>query len=372
MGIIIPLLLIFISSIIIWKSSDGFDYASSYLGRNLTDGVKGATINAISSSMPELLTSIFFLIFLKDAVGFSGGLGTVAGSAVFNAMVIPALSIITVVFYGISKSIEVSKKVIYRDSFALIILQLALIGILYFQMLNWIGGLILVFLYVVYVFYMFYTMENSNLKSEFEIDFSGEIVNNRFMSFLKLDFYKALIGNNKINTSKAMLLLFVSLLFMGGSCLVLVWACELIGEKEYSFLGYEGLIGLNLPISAVAIIIAAAATSVPDTILSVKDAIKGNYNDAISNAIGSNVFDIGFALGFPILIYSLLYEPIILNDGIQEFSIDIMLILLFLTLATFFILVSSKKIGLTRGVILLFFYFIFIIYILTSVSYGSH
>ena len=44
------------------NSSDGFDIASSYLGRNLSDGVKGATINAISSSMPELLTSIFFLI----------------------------------------------------------------------------------------------------------------------------------------------------------------------------------------------------------------------------------------------------------------------------------------------------------------------
>lgn len=367
MGIIIPLLLIIISSIIIWKSSDGFDYASSYLGRNLTDGVKGATINAISSSMPELLTSIFFLIFLKDAVGFSGGLGTVAGSAVFNAVVIPSLSIIVVVYYGVAKSIEVSKKVIYRDSFALIILQLALIGILYFQMLNWIGGLILVSLYVLYIFYMFYTMGNSNLKSKFETNSTVEKVNNRFISFLRLDFYKALIGNEKINTSKAILLLSISLLFMGGSCLVLVWACELIGEKEYSFFGYEGLAGLNLPISVVAIVIAAAATSVPDTILSVKDALKGNYNDAISNAIGSNVFDIGVALGFPILIYGLFYEPIILNDSIQDFSINIMLILLFLTLATFIVLVSNKKIGLTRGIILLFFYIIFIIYILTSV-----
>ena len=76
MGILIPLIIIIITSIIIWRSSDGFDKASSYLGRNLSDGVKGATINAISSSMPELLTTIFFLIFLKDAEGFSGGMGT--------------------------------------------------------------------------------------------------------------------------------------------------------------------------------------------------------------------------------------------------------------------------------------------------------
>ena len=74
MGIIIPLLLIVISSLVIWRSSNGFEDASSFLGRNLTDGVKGATINAISSSIPELLTSIFFLLFLKDSEGFSGGL----------------------------------------------------------------------------------------------------------------------------------------------------------------------------------------------------------------------------------------------------------------------------------------------------------
>jgi cation:H+ antiporter len=42
MGIIIPILLIIITSIFIWKASDGFDKASSYLGRNLSDGVKGA------------------------------------------------------------------------------------------------------------------------------------------------------------------------------------------------------------------------------------------------------------------------------------------------------------------------------------------
>ena len=42
MGILIPIILIVVTSIVIWKSSDGFDVASSYLGRNLFNGVKGA------------------------------------------------------------------------------------------------------------------------------------------------------------------------------------------------------------------------------------------------------------------------------------------------------------------------------------------
>ena len=367
MGIIIPLLLIVFSSIIIWKASNGFDDASSYLGRNLTEGVKGATINAISSSMPELLTSIFFLLFLKDSEGFSGGLGTVVGSAVFNAMVIPALSIIAVIYYGVSKTIEVSKKVIYRDSIALITLQIVLIFIIYFQLLNIIGGTILVSLYFIYVIYMITSMKAKSVTStNYSNDIQSIDVKNRFISFLKLDLSYALIGNEKTTNTRAVILLLTSLLFMGASCLVLVWACELIGEKEYSLFGYNNLKGLNIPISVVAIIIAAAATSIPDTILSVKDALKGNYNDAISNAIGSNVFDIGFAIGFPILVYSILYNPIILSEIVQEFSLKIMTILLILTLITFIILISNKKIGLVKGLLLLGLYFIFISYILLN------
>ena len=367
MGIVIPLLLIVFSSIIIWKASNGFDDASSFLGRNLTEGVKGATINAISSSIPELLTSIFFLIYLKDSEGFSGGLGTIAGSAVFNAMVIPALSIIVVIYYGISKTIEVSKKVIYRDSIALITLQIALIFIIYFQLLNIIGGTILVSLYFIYVIYMITSMKAKSVTStNYSNDIQSIDVKNRFISFLKLDLSYALIGNEKTTNTRAVILLLTSLLFMGASCLVLVWACELIGEKEYSLFGYNNLKGLNIPISVVAIIIAAAATSIPDTILSVKDALKGNYNDAISNAIGSNVFDIGFAIGFPILVYSILYNPIILSEIVQEFSLKIMTILLILTLITFIILISNKKIGLVKGLLLLGLYFIFISYILLN------
>jgi cation:H+ antiporter len=370
MGILIPIILVVISSFIIWRASNGFDHASSFLGRNLTEGVKGATINAISSSIPELLTSIFFLIYLKDSEGFSAGLGTIAGSAVFNAIVIPALSIIVVIYYGISKTIEVSKKVIYRDSIALITLQIVLIFIIYFQLLNIIGGTILVSLYLIYMIYMIYMIKSMKAKSVTSTNYYNDIqyinVKNRIISFLKLDLSYALIGNEKTTNTRAVILLLTSLLFMGASCLVLVWACELIGEKEYSLFGYKNLKGLNIPISVVAIIIAAAATSIPDTILSVKDALKGNYNDAISNAIGSNIFDIGFALGFPILVYSILYNPIILSEIVQEFTLEIMTILLILTLITFIILISNKKIGLVRGLLLLGLYFIFISYILLN------
>lgn len=94
--------------------------------------------------------------------------------------------------------------------------------------------------------------------------------------------------------------------------------------------------------------------------------MKGNYNDAISNAIGSNIFDIGFALGFPILMFSVFYNPIFLTQSIQNFSLKIMFVLLALTVLTFIILISNKKIGLSRGILLLILYIFFIVYVLLS------
>ena len=79
-----------VSCFIIWRSAAGFEIASDYLGRKLSHGIKGATINAIASSMPEFLSSFFFLFYLKDVNGFSGGLGITAGSSIFNLLVIPA------------------------------------------------------------------------------------------------------------------------------------------------------------------------------------------------------------------------------------------------------------------------------------------
>ena len=62
-----------------------------------------------------------------------------------------------------------------------------------------------------------------------------------------------------------------------------------------------------------AVILGAAASSVPDTIISYKDALKGDYDDAVANAIGSNIFDICFALGLPLFAYGLLRGDVTLT-----------------------------------------------------------
>jgi cation:H+ antiporter len=46
--------------------------------------------------MPEFLTTIFFHFYLRDADGFSGGLGVTSGSALFNLLIIPALVVLVI------------------------------------------------------------------------------------------------------------------------------------------------------------------------------------------------------------------------------------------------------------------------------------
>jgi cation:H+ antiporter len=131
------LLLIFISMLIIWRASDGFEAASGYIGHNFSDGVRGATINAIGSSLPELLTVMIGLLLFIDKDGFAMGVGTTAGSAIFNSAVIPAAVIVTVITIGLATQVNVSKKVILRDGLWLIGCESAFIFLLSKGVIEW-------------------------------------------------------------------------------------------------------------------------------------------------------------------------------------------------------------------------------------------
>ena len=375
MGIIIPIFLILISCLIIWRACYGFETSSQYLGRNLSDGVRGATINAISSSVPELFTTAFFLIYLKDTDGFSGGIGTTAGSAIFNGMVIPALVILTVIYFIGKKNIEVSKKIILRDGISLIIAELILILIISGNELNWWHGAILMLTYFVYLFYMLFKMDRTgneinNMKKYDDNKDEEEVIRekNIINSIIKIDLEEIIIGKKEINNYNASILLFISTLIIGTSCLLLVYACEIIGADKYTIPILGEFYGLDIPILFVAVILASAATSVPDTVISVRDAKQGNYNDAISNALGSNSFDICFALGLPLFLFCIFYGPINMNPDTIKFSSELRILLLILTIASFMIFYFGKTMGKFKAFLLLIIYGLFTVYIVSLSS----
>jgi len=346
--------------------------ASEYIGRNLSDGVRGATINAVASSMPEVFTSLFFLFIMKDAEGFSGGIGTTAGSAIFNSMVIPAVSVLAVIGIGLTKSVKVSQKVMLRDGLSLLIAEMIFIILISGSELDWYHGFLLMIVYVAYIVYMFWSMDKKDRDellheshvSEEDFEEVGGKQKPLFLGLITLDLERVFIGRNKINNVNAWFLLVSATLAIAMVCYLLVLACEWIGEETYTvpFLGTFN--GLGIPVMFVALILASAASSFPDTIISIKDAQKGQYDDAISNALGSNIFDICFALGFPLMIFTLIYGPIHMPPEMVDLSSELRFLLWLLTVLVLLIFIFGTKIGKSKAFLLLGLYFLFVLYVI--------
>ncbi|MBC6401385.1 MAG: sodium:calcium antiporter [Ekhidna sp.] len=372
MGTFIPLLLITFCCIIIWRAGDGFMTASEYIGRNLSEGVRGATINAIASSMPEFFTSLFFLFVLKDAEGFSGGIGTTAGSAIFNGMVIPALAVLAVIAMKVTKRVHVSRKVLLRDGISLIIAELIFLILISGSTLYWYHGMILMGVYCVYIVFMFSTMKRSDAEKQVEDKLAEEAAfkdkEESQGSFLKglitFDLERVFIGKKEISKVSAWFLLSFSTLAIASVCYFLVLACEWIGSDTYTISGLGTFNGLGIPVMFVALILASAASSFPDTIISIKDAKNGQYDDAISNALGSNIFDICFALGFPLFVFTMIKGPLEMPPAIVDLSSELRFLLWLLTVLAVIIFTGSAYFGKRKAFLLLGIYVLFVLYVI--------
>ncbi len=350
MEIFLSLLIIAISAVIIWRSTDGFELASDFLGRRLTKGIKGATINAVASSMPEFLSTIFFLFYVKDVNGFSGGLGIAGGSAIFNILIIPIAIYFVLLFTKGIKKIPIQRRTFLRDGVILFILTGFVAWVANSKNLQWWHGALLTAPYLGYLAYLFFTHKKVADKNE-NFEYQQKAKKICLKDFLILNLEKIVLRGKMIRVTNAWVLLIVSVLVMVAGTWMLVYATDRLGEE------------LGIPILFVAVILSAAASSIPDTIISIRDARKGNFEDAFSNALGSNIFDISFALGFPLFLYTLLYGPIKMDPDISIASSGIWLALLVVTGATVLIFLIGKQLNLFKTLLLLLLYIGFLIFI---------
>ncbi|WP_320040296.1 hypothetical protein [uncultured Desulfobacter sp.] len=343
------LILMVVCSYIIAKSCDAFESATDYLGRNLSEGVKGATLNAIGSSMPELLTTVFFLILaVQENLGrdFAASIGGNAGSAIFNSIIIPMLVIWVVLAVGIT-GVKVSKKVILRDGLFLIgaeILMLILLSSHYIT--HWHGWIFTGF-YVIYLAYTLLSMKNG--RNEAPEDYNDDA----FDAWFKKYQFRCKQGI----TQRSWILLLCSTLIMAAACAGIVEGCKGIAEA------------LKIHPLFVALILVAAVSSVPDTIISIKDAKKGNYDDALSNVLGSNIFDITISMGLPLALFLLFTGQKIDFIKAGPTFIDVQVMLLLVTIVTIGIYYFSEEMHLPHVYVLGFLYSVFIFYAIGAADY---
>ncbi len=339
---------VIISTYVIFKASYSFDLAASFLTRKMPSGIKGPTINAVASSLPELLISFLFLFYYRDLEGFSAGYAAIIGSAAFNICIIPCIAALTFFYFNDKDSIKLNSNVIVQDSVFNVLSIITLGLIFYFGHISPINSLLLIILYFIYIYSVF-----KFRKKQQPVSYEKVVLNNESIlsDFLQLKIF-ALFGS-RVNKFSSIIVVLISLILIASSCQLLTFSCEHLSS----------LYGVNL--FYISFFIAAVASSVPDTILSFYDAKKGQFDDAFSNAFGSNIFDICIGLGLPLFIYTLLNGDIFLNHNLKLGSDLLMISLLLLMMLSVAIGIlfylgkfNKKKVGFTLFMYILFIFFL--------------
>ena len=348
MSVLSMIFFIIISTYVIFKASYSFDIAASFLSRKMPSGIKGPTINAVASSLPELLISFLFLFYFEDLEGFSAGYATIIGSAAFNICIIPCIAALTFFYFNDRDSIKLNSDVIVQDSLFNVISIISLGLIFYFEKISPINSLLLIIIYFVYIYSIFKFRKKLLPKPYEQIVLNNESI---LSDLLKLKIF-ALLGY-RVNKFSSLVVVFISLILIASSCQLLTFSCEYLSS----------LYGVDL--FYVSFFIAAVASSVPDTILSFYDAKKGQFDDAFSNAFGSNIFDICIGLGLPVFIYTLLNGDIFLNQNLKfgsDFLVISLLLLLLLSVSIGLLFLignfNKRKISFT---LLMYIFFIFLL-----------
>lgn len=313
MNLLFSFLILIISSVIIYYSGDKFAEASSALGDYLKipRTVKGATFDAVSSSLPELMISIFSLIAFHK---FQLGIGTIVGSALFNL-----LFIVAIIIFVSPISVKISRDIVKRDMlFYSIAIVLLLLAVIFTNIKILVFASVFIFVYLIYIFSLVkFTKKNKVTEKPKEITISKTI-----LSF-------------SINI------------------IIIIFASYFLTSSAVSISEI-----LRISPLIVGFVIVAAATSVPDAVISYSNARKGDIGDSITNVIGSNIFDILIGLSIPIFIAVIIGLKPVLIFG----NIELIIGLLFSTLLLAYLFNRKKLLNKKHAFLFLVLYIIFILY----------
>ena len=306
----------------------------------MSHDMAGATLMAVGSSAPELFVSLIAIFRPGDHADI--GIGTIVGSALFNLLVIVGAA-------AMVKNTLLAWQPVIRD---LLFYAIAIAGLYY--VLN--NGAITLFetimlmsLYVIYVlavvnwrkWFKYKIPDEDPDEEEDEDELTGwKIVFKPFdwllvRSFPPTDHYWAVF--------------IVSIMFIA----VLSWVLV------ESAIGISHI--LKIPEVVIALTVLAVGTSVPDMISSVIVARQGRAGMAVSNAIGSNIFDIFIGLGFPWMLKILLDDQKLVID-IQGLDVSVGLLFASVLFIWFALVIKKWQLSQGLGFFLIMLYVLYVIW----------
>lgn len=260
---LINMLLLVLGFVILIKGADWFvDGASAVAGNfKISKMLIGLTIVSFGTSAPE------FAVSVKSIISGSGDivLGNVVGSNIFNILLITGLSAcihtLTVKNNTVRKELPIT---MMMSALLVVLLSDNMFDKSLTNMFTRGDGLALILFFLVFIYYLISMMRN---KTEDEVE------------------------ENIMKLPKAVLLTAVGIAgIVLGSNFVVDSASYIATALGVS----ERMIGIT---------IIAMGTSLPELVTSVVATKKGEYDIAIGNVVGSNIFNIGVVIGIPVALF---------------------------------------------------------------------
>ena len=283
MTLLLLILVLLLSFYLIGKIADEYfveslDHISKRF--NMSHDMAGATLMAVGSSAPELFISIIALV--KPGDHGEIGIGTIVGSALFNVLVIIGAS-------AYVKRAIVAWQPVVRDLIFYALSILALLWAFYDGVIDLVNAVVLLALYGAYLIAVF----NWRKWFPYSDDHMEEEAEEEEPQQKKTLLQKILYPIDKT----------LGFLFPSSKHYYAVFSISVLIIAALSWVLVESAVEishiLQIPEAIVALTILAAGTSIPDLMSSVIVARQGRGAMAISNAFGSNIFDILIGLGFP-------------------------------------------------------------------------
>jgi cation:H+ antiporter len=294
-------ILIFVASLgVLLKASDWFVEGSENVGLSIgiSPFVIGVTIIAFGTSLPELATSI--------AAVFNGNseivIGNVVGSNITNILVVLGITAI------IGKTINLGHNIMDIDMPLLIVSALVLYYVISDLHISWIEIIIILGAMVAFIVGSF----GSNVKT------LGERPKLKYKSILMI---------------------------IGGG--VLVWLSADFTIKSIKAISLEAGISPDL----IALTAVAIGTSLPEVVVSLMAARRGQTEMAVGNVLGSNIFNTYFVIGIPAI-----FGELIIPENFKTIFLPIMIGVT----VVFAFICHSGRISRWEGVALLFLYMLFL------------
>ena len=341
MGLLINLALLLVGFVFLIKGADVFVDGASDTARKfrVPKMLIGLTIVSFGTSAPELAVSIQSILSGKGDIL----LGNVIGSNILNILLILGLS-------ALVGTLHVNTATVKKEIPVLILITIAFTVVLSDKIFG-LGenlftrqdGIILLLFFCVFIYYLF-GMANRKTGAENEITGKETVKKEASKSEKVAEVKKEADEEGEVNLVKAVLMVVFGLVgIVFGSDLVVKGASEIAATFGVS----QRIISLT---------IVALGTSLPELVTSVIATRKGEYDIAIGNIVGSDIFNIGIVAGLPVALLG--------GVGGSAFSVVDIAALVISPIVLYFFARRGHRIGFKKGIAFLLLFVVYYGYVI--------